>query len=585
MAINLLLLLLLSIFPQGRDEPKIALLRSTHTQSALPELSEWMNDNLADWEVYLLNRRLGYRVITSRELEKGIEGYDLLILPSAICLSERERSAIRRFLSGGGGVLATGPLGARDEQGGWQGWEFLSSLFGVEVTGEIGPKGNVSASLTLKGNSPLSYRIPPGFRLEVTNLNEIHPLAAKVVETRASPVGYWSKPLTSNEKGCGVVCGEYYHGRFVWLGFEREAVVGVKTIQVIRDQILLNSISWLRKEPVAWLNPWPDGKRENQAAVVLICDAEYRYTQTLNAVTVLNKEGVQGTFFLVPEEALNNPKATRILTENGEIGLHGVEVYRWQPYEEQLSRLKEGRESLEELTGKKIIGFHPPEELYDSSTIKALAELGYRYLCGNDVTDRLCPLITQVRSSSLRGKGEQKPIIVVLPKGPRSDYDLLVKEHLRGTNDLFDALKQDFLSVYEVQGAYFLLYHSHLLCAENNIPALERFIQFCKGKDVWFATCKEMADWWQGFENLSLTVRRANSSLRRIEVKVTNNSQFPLKNLRLFVAPPEPVKNVSIKSRGVVAPEYELKEAGRIITFNVKSLGAYASQTYLVDCQ
>ncbi|MEO0069746.1 MAG: hypothetical protein ABIK18_03000, partial [candidate division WOR-3 bacterium] len=62
------------------------------------------------------------------------------------------------------------------------------------------------------------------------------------------------------------------------------------------------------------------------------------------------------------------------------------------------------------------------------------------------------------------------------------------------------------MRIYEVQGAYFLLFHSHLLCLPENIPALEEFVNFCKGKDVWFATGEDMADWWRSLENVSLTL-------------------------------------------------------------------------------
>jgi len=577
--LTFLLFFFLAFGQETKEEPKIALLHSTHTRTAIPELAEWVNSNLADWETYLLNRRLKYRVVTSKELETDITDYDLLILPSAICLSAREKSAIRMFLSAGGGILATGALGSRNEKNEWQGWTFLSSLFGVEVTGEI--ELDESASLTLKANSPLSYRIPPGFRLEVTTGERIKPLAVKVMGAKTSPIGYWYDFRTSPdlratefEKNCGLISGEYQRGRFVWLGFERGTVVGVKSIQVILDRILSNSISWLRKEPVAWLNPWPCADKEAKAAVVFVCDAEHRYLHALNALRVLNNQGISGTFFLVPEEAVNNPQATKTLAEYGEIGLHGVAVYRWQPYEEQFSRLKEGKELIEGLTGKKVWGFRPPEELYDSSTVKALMDLDYEYLCADDVMDRACPTIISLPSS-----GEKR--LVTFPKAEKDDYELLLKDNLRTADEIFNALKNQFLRIYDVQGAYFLLYHSHLLCTEKNIPALKEFVEFCKSKKVWFATCKEIADWWQGFENLSLTARTRSSS--KIEVKVTNGNKFTIENLQLFIAPPKPVKQISIKPQGIKIPEYEIKQAGRVVALKVKNLGPYANQTFLID--
>ncbi|MEO0005532.1 MAG: polysaccharide deacetylase family protein [candidate division WOR-3 bacterium] len=560
-------------------KPKIALFKSTHTKIALPEFTSWLDANLASWEAYLLNRRLGYRVITSRELEKGIEGYDLLILPSAICLSERERSAIRRFLSGGGGVLATGPLGARDEQGGWQGWEFLSSLFGVEVTGEIGPKGNVSASLTLKGNSPLSYRIPPGFRLEVTTYD--HPLVVKAVEPRTTPLGYWYEFRTPSDlpfmsdKNCGLLYGEYRQGRFLWAGFELGAVVGSKTHQVVWERLLANSISWLRKEPVAWINPWPSVDKRAEAAVVFVCDAEFRYSQALNALRVLSNEGLSGTFFLVPEEAKNSPVITKTLAEYGEIGLHGVAVYRGEDYEERLARLKQGKELIEGLTGKKVWGFRPPEGGYDSSTLKALAELRYQYICTDSLQDRACPRVIGIGKRGL----------IALPKTGRDDYELLIKDSLQDTTEIFSALRDEFLGVYEVQGAYLLFLHSHLLCEEKRIVVLKRLVEFFKGKNVWFATCKEMADWWQGFEDVFVNAKRRGRS--RIVVNISNQGSSEVKGILVYIAPARPVREISIKPEliGVGVPEYELKDDGKILVLKLKRLAAHTSHTFFIDCK
>jgi len=559
---------------------KIAILKSTYTKLNIPELAEWQNANLAEWENYLRNRRLVYRVITSKDLETGIKGYNLLILPSAFSLSEKEKSAIRKFLSAGGGVLATGALGARNEEGEWQGWTFLSSLFGVEVTGEIGQKNKVSASLTLKANSPLSRHIPPGFRLEVTTYDR--PLVVKAVEPRTSPLGYWydfrafpDLPFMEIDKNCGLVYGEYRQGRFVWVGFELGAVVGAKFHQVVWDRLLSNSISWLRKEPVAWLNPWPCADKEAKAAVVFVCDAEHRYLHALNALRVLNNQGISGTFFLVPEEAVNNPQATKTLAEYGEIGLHGVAVYRWQPYEEQFTRLKKGKELIEDLTGKKVWGFRPPEELYDSSTIKALMELGFDYICADSLQDRTCPSLIGIRKKTL----------LTLPKAERGDYELLIKDSLRDTMEIFNALQNDFLRIYDVQGAYFLLYHSHLLCTEKNIPALKRFVEFCKGKSVWFATCKEIADWWQGFDNVFVNAKRRGRS--RIVLNISNNSSIMVKDIRLFIAPPQPVRTVSIKAElvGVKIPQYELSDDGKVVVLKINSLKPHSNQTYFIDCQ
>ncbi len=561
------------------EKAKIALLKSIHTQTGMPELSSWVNTNLSDWEVYLLNKRLVYQVITSQELANGISGYDLLILPSAICMSEGEKSAVKKFLSAGGSVLATGGVGSRNERGEWLGWDFLSALFGVDVTGEI-LQEDLSASLTLKGNSPLSNRVPPGFRLEVTTSDR--PLAVRVVEPRTTAVGYWydfranpGEPLSEMESSCGLVYGEYRKGRFVWVGFGLGAVVGVKFHQIVWDRLLTNTLLFLTREPVGWLNPWPNGYESAEAALLAVTDAEHRFPQALNALKLFNQEGVPATFFLLVEEAEQNPEVSRVIAEQAEVGLHslGHSVYRWQPYEVQVSRLKEGRERIERLTGEKVRGFRPPEALYDSSTIDALLNLGYEYLCADSLMDRACPNLIRRKEKTL----------ITLPKTARDDYELLIKDSLMSTEELYNALKQDFDRVYEVNGVYTLFLHSQLLCAEEKMPALEQFLKYCKGKDVWFTTCQELADWWKRYENLSLSIKRRGPT--RVMVNITNTGRFTVEDLRLFIVPPEPVRSLTLTPEllGTKIPEYEVRDQGRLVVLKVKALRARGSQTIFID--
>ena len=75
-----------------------------------------------------------YRYVAAAQLEAGpgaLEGYRVLLLPSAVCLSDRHVEAIREFVAGGGLVIADGRAGILTGNGILRADRPLDELFGV----------------------------------------------------------------------------------------------------------------------------------------------------------------------------------------------------------------------------------------------------------------------------------------------------------------------------------------------------------------------------------------------------------------------------------------------------------------------
>ena len=90
---------------------------------------------LGPWRSYFLSRKLEFREVqTPAQLHQQDSG--VLVLPSAVALSDEERFEIMAFRSKGGAILGTWATGTRDGKGVWQGWQFLGNL-GVRVIGEL----------------------------------------------------------------------------------------------------------------------------------------------------------------------------------------------------------------------------------------------------------------------------------------------------------------------------------------------------------------------------------------------------------------------------------------------------------------
>jgi hypothetical protein len=74
----------------------------------------------------------GISVDTLLELPKEPSVYSLVILPSALCLSEEEIRMIKSYITNGGQVIATGPLGLYDGNG-EQPLESFASKYNVDI--------------------------------------------------------------------------------------------------------------------------------------------------------------------------------------------------------------------------------------------------------------------------------------------------------------------------------------------------------------------------------------------------------------------------------------------------------------------
>jgi hypothetical protein len=86
------------------------------------------------WDSFLRKYKIPVTRITSaEELEQMATG--VLLLPSAVVLSDREKAAIASFRAKGGSVLASWLNGVRTESGEWIGYDFMEKTLSVGVAG------------------------------------------------------------------------------------------------------------------------------------------------------------------------------------------------------------------------------------------------------------------------------------------------------------------------------------------------------------------------------------------------------------------------------------------------------------------
>jgi peptidoglycan/xylan/chitin deacetylase (PgdA/CDA1 family) len=124
------------------DGGRVALLVSGHTLEANALRGDrgldpaWLAANLDTWRAFLRSAGATVEEVSDDDVASGrLAGFDLLVLPSTSALSDAQIDAIKAYLHGGGGLLATWTPGVYRPDGSWRGWTFIEETFGVEAAG------------------------------------------------------------------------------------------------------------------------------------------------------------------------------------------------------------------------------------------------------------------------------------------------------------------------------------------------------------------------------------------------------------------------------------------------------------------
>jgi hypothetical protein len=154
--------------PAAARIPKfeVAILKSRATSRLNAEHPEYYFDLSLQWEMALKESGIPFRTIHDEDLAGGLEpSSGILVLPMVQCLSDSQKRSIRKFLAGGGGLVATGPLGVRDENGKWLGWDYLQEITALKNVTMVPQEERTYA--VFRGNQYYSGSVPPGYRLEL----------------------------------------------------------------------------------------------------------------------------------------------------------------------------------------------------------------------------------------------------------------------------------------------------------------------------------------------------------------------------------------------------------------------------------
>jgi len=557
--------------------PSTAILNSDYTKNILAEQSSWFDDNLKTWQKSLQNLDIKYQHINDEDVELGrIDDYHLIVLSGCKSLSEREVIQLKKYLENGGSIFATGGTGSYSEDGKWRGWDFLSDVFGITFRKEIGDEDRTKIH-TLRGGLPVTANIPTGFPLNIATWD--HPIAAEVLDPRTTQVSFWYNHQLEDglvregiKETAGIVYGNYGKGRFVWMGFEINSVLGRQDDYIYFDRLFNNCISWLTYKPIAYLRNWPNGYRGAAMLAPVISDS----LQNINyLLSVLGETKTKATFFVNPSIAGQDPQLIKSLVNYGEVAafINFEFVNAISDNNNLLNTISDDKKLLEKITGSSVDGIYPSVNVLSESSLKTLMSSGYKYFISDSLDDRSVP-------KTIKRKDEK---IISISRTVRDDYEVIRDFNLTERDFQFYSYQEDVDRIAFESGLYLFKMHMDYQCSPQNIEVVRDLIRDIKSKDYWIATASEIAEWSDKKDFIELRTQKRGSS--RVAVTITNFGSFNINYLVVDVDLNQKADRVSLDTEiiGTKKAQYKHKDGSQFVFMLIDELAAGESRTYYID--
>lgn len=565
-------------------EKRAAILYSKYTENMLPEGSTWLADNISSWKSYIISIRMPFDVIDDLAIENGEHmKYGLLILPGTKSLSDREIIQIKKYLEEGGSVLATGGTCTFSDEGKWRGWDFFSEVFGLKFSKEIQADEKYKIH-TLRGNLPVTTGIPAGYALTIATWDL--PIYAEILDPRTTQVSTWydfrkEEGLVREEieQSAGIAYGRYGKGRFYWMGFEINSVVGSNMDYIYFDRLLSNSINWLTELPTAYVKEWP---YPYKAASVFIPTVNKNPNNINNLLNLLRTYDYPASFYIDEKIAAKNISLVKSLTHYGDVNpvvdigfKESVNdtINQLFSKSEQADEIERVSELFKNITGNSPIGIMPEHGFYDENTLQGISENNFRYLVTDSLTDRAVPR-TEIRN--------EKPIII-FTKTARDDKVIIGNYGLKEKNFQLYTYQEDIDRILFEGGLYMMKVHTDEQLKPEYVDVINDVFKYIRSNNMWFTSMKNLDNWWVFRSNIEL--RYEIRSRKRIFLEVSSPDYATSESFVVQLNINKPVENIIVSSDiiNTEIPTYEYKDNEQILYLYFDGFKEGESRSFLID--
>ena len=471
---------------------RVAIFRSYRNQGFFPDTTYYRQE-VGRWVDIVASTGAVTRALVDEAGLASLELDEVLVVPEAPCLSDAERGAIMAHYRGGGDLVANWAIGVRNADCEWLGWEMILELTGAEEVQDLGQRR--STFVTIPGGIPLSPGIDPGTRVE---LRPDPSLALRMPGARV----YWSDWALNpapDDGGLGtdvaaVATRSAAGGRVTWFGFRAGQHVTQRDSVYVR-RLLQNGVRWAAGEMSASPAPWPGGA---QAAMLFALDVEDEPEHSTRVAALFQEQRLPGTFFVVSQLVERYAELGAALAAAGEVGSQTVDhmPLGGLSAQDQLSRLRRSWDDVEAWSGRGPAGLRPPEEAFDSATIRAWAAVGGEYILARN----------EGRSASPEVHHVDRRVVVVLPKLLKDDYNVVVQDRALRASRIGIAFVTGAKKIHAIGGLAVVSGHTQIMMSDSRREAYRTVADSARGSgDWWFANGRDIARWWRARAQTSVS--------------------------------------------------------------------------------
>ena len=534
--------------PVAKSTPmiqRVQIYASPTTRARLTATGMDANESVRTWEVFLRKYRIPYQTVVSVEqLEKLQPG--VLLLPSAIALTEREKQAVVDFRSKGGGVLSTWMTGVQNEAGESRGYGFMQEALGVKVVGNTETQAN-DIWLMPHGDNPVTHSLPAGLRIWLERIKQWYPLRMVGAHPAANMMD-WGRTVVPEIPSTTIIFDERRQptgrlSRSVVFGYPERLWVSADPKML--EAIAHNSLMWLLRQPDVYVTAWPHPYAS--ALVMAVDSADVVAEVDLNFARQFEDAGGRATYYVLSENAQKSAEILKKIQARGhEVAFLGdrFKEFKGQSAAEQAKRLDTMQSELKAVGFDIAVnaGFHAPMEQYDKTTEKLLKERSFgHYISTMEASEARLPFFAP------DGAGIEKSAkpAVVLPRtigGPEDDDRDEASRMKEFLNELDLADQMAGLAVVRIPN------QSMLDKAE-----LGEFFGHLKALStrMWMATGGQVSEWWRERDRVSANLE--SNALAPV-LKVTISGDKPMRQaVAVWVNLPESKGAVRLVARGSYA--------------------------------
>jgi hypothetical protein len=410
---------------------------------------------------------------------------------------------------------------------------------------------------------------------------------------RVRSAGFWFDFATDDlvamrrvRASSGLVYGTYGRGRFVYMGFQRNAMgLGSDDPDDVRigGYFFRNAMNYLRRLPTIWIRDWP-GDHGAAAMITSTARTPAQVRALAGVQAVLDSLGMPGTWFVDPAAASGTGDLLTRLNESGDVGLAAPADVRPDGTITALTmRLTRLREQLEALSGGPVTGYRPARSgAVPEFVMEALVRSGFEYFVPDSIGRVNAPYLMRENLASLTRIGTTS-------YGPGGRVGMLEGIPVSLLRDLLTAN----IERVGVEGGLYNFVLDSPAGSDDAVvdPGLVAAAELLADRDMWIAPGDEIALWWRLRRNIGADVQARSRS--RLYVRVFNNNGHTADDVRVSIALGRSVDAVNVRPELIDVlrpvpderdrPPWRLSSDGTVLELSIRRLKPQQYRIFHID--